>query len=236
MTPHINAKLQDIAKIVLISGDPLRTKYIAKNFLKKAKKVSQVRNMLIYTGIYKNKRITIASSGMGCSSMGIYSYELYKFYDVDIIIRIGTCGAYSKDLKLMDLINVADAFSESKFGKYAANYEKNLIPAQGDIYSKLNDQANLLGLKCHNVTVHSSDVFYQYNDQYFKDLEAQYGIKAVEMESYALFINAKLLNKKAACLLTVSDSFHFKKNLSSKERETKMGQMITLALQTAAEY
>ena len=137
MTPHISSKKEDIASIVLMPGDPLRAKYIAENFLENAKLVNSVRNIFAYTGNYKNKRITVFASGMGMPSIGIYSYELYKFYDVDIIIRIGSCGAYSEDLNLFDTILVEKSYTEGNFA-YALNSINEHI-SEADIRNKQNN-------------------------------------------------------------------------------------------------
>ncbi len=232
MTPHISAKKSDIAKIVLMPGDPLRAKYIANKYLQNVKQVSNVRNMLIFTGKYKNKLVTIASSGMGCPSIGIYSYELFKFYDVDVIIRIGSAGSYSSNLKLMDILNVEKSYSNSCYAKDAINMNEKILPASIKLHNLISDVAKKLDYKIYNnAFVHCSDVFYSDNKNLYKDMLLNYGTQAVEMETFALFTNAIRTNKHAACLLTITDSFTYHKSLSAKERETKLNNSIFIALE-----
>lgn len=231
MTPHISAKKEDIASVVLMPGDPLRAKYIAENFLENPKLVNEVRNMFMYTGTYKGKKITIAGSGMGCPSIGIYSYELFKFYDVEAIIRIGSGGSYVKELNVYDTFNVKDAFGESDYAKIAANIDKRIVPSTLDLYELINSTAKELKIKLQTGTAHSSDVFYRFNDS--MKFAKENNLQIVEMESYALFANAIATNKKAACLLTVSDSFVTKEATTAEERQVKFKDMMTLALETA---
>lgn len=231
MTPHIEAAKEDIAKIVIMPGDPLRAKYIAENFLENVKQVNAVRNMLGYTGFYNGKKVTVMGSGMGMASIGIYSYELYKFYDVDAIIRIGTCGAYADELDLLDVLLVDNAYTDSSFALVQSGKENNLISSSKELNNAIKQTADKLNLKIFNGTVHSSDVFYSdYGD--FKELNKNQKCLAVEMESFALFHNASVLNKKAACILTVSNSFVKEGELSPEEREKALNDMITLALET----
>ncbi len=235
MTPHIKADKNDFAKIVLMPGDPLRAKYIANKFLKNVKLVNDIRNILMYTGEYKGKKISIASSGMGCPSIGIYSYELFKFYDVDVIIRIGTTGSYVPDIKVNDVVNVRKTYSESMYAKMAANLNINILEPTLEIYELLNNTAQKINIPMkNNVIAHSCDSFYTYDKNLYKKHSKIHKTQVVEMESFALFTNAKLLNKKAACLLSVSDSF-YEPNiiLDPKERETKLDNMIIIALEAS---
>lgn len=232
MTPHINAKKEDIAKVVIMPGDPLRAKYIAENFLENFKLVNSVRNMFIYTGTYKNKQVTIAGSGMGCASIGIYSYELYKFYDVDTIIRIGSAGSYDKDLNVYDILNVRCAYGESSFAKIAAGIDQKMLQSSTSTYDLINQTAKNLNLTVHNGDIHSSDVFYRLNNDDYITLRKEKNLVAVEMESFALFANAKVTNKKAACILTISDSFITNQVTSAEEREKNFNNMMHLALET----
>ena len=146
-TPHIESKKEDIAKVVLMPGDPLRAKFIAETFLENIRLVNTVRNMFAYTGTYKGKEVTVFSSGMGCPSMGIYSYELFKFYDVDTIIRVGSAGAYTKDLNLYDLVLVEGSYSESNYPRVQNNEERNILYSSSDVNSIIENKANSLGIK-----------------------------------------------------------------------------------------
>lgn len=232
MTPHIKAQKGEIAKTVLMPGDPLRAKMVAEKYLKNSKLVSDVRGILAYTGFYKGKEITVMASGMGMPSIGIYSYELYKFYDVENIIRIGTAGAYTDKLSLLDLVLVDTAFSESSFAENQNGYTERTIKSSEELNKTILDTASSLEIPVISGTIHSSDVFYS-DVCDFNKLRDEHGCLGVEMESFALFHNAKALNKKATCLVTISDSFLFKGNLSSEERQNSLHQMITLALESA---
>ena len=231
MSTHIESKLEDISSVVLMPGDPKRCEYIARKFLANSKIVNNVRGMTAYTGFYKSKKITVFPSGMGCPSMGIYSYELFKEYNVDTIIRIGTMGGYT-DLKLKDIVLVDNSITNSNYGKYLCNYPNININGDMELYNIILNTSKELGLNIYNGNIYSSDVFYEQNND-FKDKVAKYNVLGVEMESFALFTNAKLLNKKAATLLMVSDSFIYPDKLSSLEREQGLDNLITLALETS---
>ena len=231
MSTHIESKLEDISSVVLMPGDPKRCEYIARKFLAKSKIVNNVRGMTAYTGFYKSKKITVFPSGMGCPSMGIYSYELFKEYNVDTIIRIGTMGGYT-DLKLKDIVLVDNSITNSNYGKYLCNYPNININGDMELNNIILNTSKELGLNIYNGNIYSSDVFYEQNND-FKDKVAKYNVLGVEMESFALFTNAKLLNKKAATLLMVSDSFIYPDKLSSLEREQGLDNLITLALETS---
>lgn len=230
MTPHIEAKLGSIAKTVLMPGDPLRAKYIADNFLIDAKLVNSVRNIFAYTGLYKGKEVTVMASGMGMPSIGIYSYELYKFYNVENIIRIGSAGAYTDNLDLYDIVLVSDAYSKSSFAK-VQGYNEDTIKASEKLNNKIKEISNTLNKKIVEGTVHSSDVFY--GDVDIFDLYQNKKCLCVEMESFALFYNAKKLEKNAACILTISDNLVTKKETTAIERQTAFNEMIEIALNTA---
>ena len=234
MTPHIESKKEEIAETVIMPGDPLRAKYIAENFLKDYKLVNQVRNIYAYTGYYKEKKITIMASGMGMPSIGIYSYELFKFYDVKNIIRIGTFGSYTKELELYDLLLVTNAYSDSSYALVQNNNKNNILNSSDFLNEVIINTAEKINQKLKTGTIYSSDVFYKEKDNY-KELYDKYNCLGVEMESYALFSNALILGKKAACLLTVSDNFETKEQISSVERQNSLNKMITLALETALE-
>ncbi|MBP0612190.1 purine-nucleoside phosphorylase [Chryseobacterium sp. cx-311] len=232
MSVHIAAAKRQIAKTVLQPGDPLRAKFIADNYLDSVKLVSQTRNIFYYTGTYKGNEITIGASGMGIPSIGIYSYELYTEYGVDTIIRIGTCGAYSTDLNLFDVINVENAASESTYAKFAWGIEEELIPHQGNIFESINQTAAGLGKTVIESNIHTSDIFYR-KDAALPAIAQKHKCLAVEMEAFALFANAKYLGKSAATLLTVSDIIPTREQISSDEREKALRVMIELALESA---
>lgn len=231
MTPHIEAKKEDIAKIVLMPGDPLRAKMISETFLESPRLVNQVRNIFAYTGTYKGKEVTVMASGMGMPSIGIYSYELFKFYDVDSIIRVGSAGAYTKDLNLYDVILVNASYSDSNYAKVQSGSEETLIEASSSLNFYLQDAADNLNIPITIANIYSTDVFYKEKDNY-KELYNKYGCLACEMESFALFHNAKMLNKKAACLLTVSDNLETKEETTPEERQNAFKQMIEIALES----
>lgn len=226
MTPHIKALKDEIADTVLMPGDPRRAKFIAENYLENYKLVSDVRGILAYTGYYKNRRLTIMASGMGNASMGIYSYELYKFYDVENIIRIGSCGAYSPKLNVYDVLLVNSCYSESTYGLVQNGDTDNILYSSSD----LNDKILKLGYNIIVGRVHSCDAFY--NNLNINELYEKHECLAVEMESFALFHNAKALNKKAACLLTVSDSLVTGASLDAEAREKSFKEMIEIALKS----
>ncbi|WP_322901536.1 purine-nucleoside phosphorylase [Mycoplasmopsis felis] len=232
-TPHISARKEDIAKTVIMPGDPLRAKYIAETFLDPGYiQVNEVRNMFMFTGTYKGKPVTIAGSGMGCPSIGIYSYELFKFYDVDRIIRIGSAGSYLKDLGLYEVVLASEAFADSDaFRRIALGKTGNISLPSSNLNKEIKEIAQKLGTKLHEGRVHSSDVFYSVVplEQRIKDTQSI----CVEMESYALFTNAEATGKEAACLLTISDNLITKEETSSAERQTAFTKMMEIALNLA---
>ena len=193
MSTHIESNINDIAKTVLMPGDPKRCEYIAKKFLSNAKIINNVRGMTAYTGYYKSKQITVFPSGMGIPSMGIYSYELFKEYNVENIIRIGTMGSYT-NLQLKDIVLVENSITNSNYGRYLCNYQNININSNAELNSKIELSAQELNLKINKGNIYSSDVFYEQNND-FKDKVAKYNVLGVEMESFALFTNAKLLKK-----------------------------------------
>ena len=231
MSIHISAKTGEIAPIVLMPGDPLRAKFIAKNNLKKVERVNKVRNVLFYTGTYKGVRLTIGASGMGIPSIGIYSYELYAEYNVECIMRIGTCGAYSDPIHVFDLINTDVAYSESTYAQTAFGYYGNNIPHQGKAFDLINETADSLKIPLRSGPIHSSDAFYNTNIELPK-IVLENKCLAAEMEAFALFANAKHFNKMAATLLTVSDNIVTHQKISAKEREKSLEVMTRLALET----
>lgn len=231
MTAHIEASKDKIAKTVIMPGDPLRAKMIAEKYLENYELVNTVRNMYAYTGTYQGKLVTVMGSGMGMPSIGIYSYELFKVYDVDRIIRVGTAGSYTKDLNLYDVLLVNDCYSDSSYAKVQNGTKEDVIQANKVFNEKILICANQLQIPITVGRVYSSDVFYKENDD-FEELYSKYGCLACEMESFALFHNAKILNKEASCLLTISNSFITGEETSSEERENSFLNMIELALST----
>jgi purine-nucleoside phosphorylase len=235
MSVHISAEKGEIAKTVLMPGDPLRAKYIADNYLTDAKLVSKTRNIFFYTGVYKGKEITVGASGMGFPSIGIYSFELFTEYEVDTIIRIGTCGAYSTDLKLFDILNVENAASESTYAKFAWGIEEDLISNQGSAFDKINQTARELSLEAKATNIHSSDIFYR-KDRAVPEIAVRHNCPAVEMEAFALFANAQHLGKNAATILTVSDIIPTHEQISADQREQALRTMMELSLETALKF
>lgn len=230
-TPHIDQENKGlIAKTVLMPGDPLRAKYIADTFLTDVIQINSVRNMWGYTGYFNKKQVTVMGSGMGMPSIGIYSYELYKFYDVERIIRIGSCGAYSPDLKLYDVILVDKSYSESSFAKVMGVSSRKTLSATKSLNNRIIRSSEKLGIPLNITTIHSSDVFYRLNPDEYKEIHRTHGADAVEMESFALFATAKALGKKAACLLTVSDSLVTHEATTSQERQEAFTKMMEIAL------
>lgn len=236
MTPHINSRQDQISNIVLMPGDPLRAKYIAENFLENPQLVNSVRNMLAYTGFYKGKKITVFASGMGMPSMGIYSYELYKYYNVDTIIRIGSCGAYNENLKLFDTILVDKSYTEGNFAFALDSTISHLAYADNSLNNIIEMTSKELNINCIKGNTLCSDCF----DYYIKDINELISrfpkdlkIIAAEMEAFALFYTANYLGKKAACLLTVVDSHYSKQEISAEERERSLNNMIILALESS---
>lgn len=234
MSIHINAQPGEIAKTVLMPGDPLRAKFIAEKYLQDVQLVSPTRNVLYYTGTFQGKNVTVGASGMGCPSIGIYSYELFTQYEVETIIRIGTCGAYTTELNLYDLINVEKAASESTFAKVAWGFTEDIQSHQGNVFELINTTARKKDQTLCSSTIHSTDVFYS-NTPGTPPLATKYNCQAVEMESFSLFANARHLGKNAACLLTVTDIIPTHERLSAEEREKALQPMMKLALETAVQ-
>lgn len=236
MTPHNEAKLEDIASTVLMPGDPLRAKYIADNFLTDVKLINSVRNMYGYTGLYKGKKITVFASGMGMPSMGIYCYELYKFYNVQNIIRIGSCGAYSPDLNIFDTLLVDNSYTEGNFAYSLEGANCHTIQADESLNNIIENCSKELNIPIVKGNVLCSEVF----DYYVKNIDdlisrfpKDLNIIGAEMESFALFYTAKYLNRKAACLLTVVDSHYKNQAITAEEREKSLNNMIVLSLESA---
>lgn len=231
MSIHISAKKGDIAPIVLMPGDPLRAKHISE-MLENVTMVSSTRNAFYFTGTYKGVRVTIGASGMGCPSIGIYSHELYDEYEVKCIIRVGTAGAYTTDLKVYDLVNVDKAYSESTYARHAHGIDDNNFSHQGRAYELINEAAVEHGVPVITCAIHSSDVFYRV-DKNIPEMASANNCLAVEMESFALFSNAKLFNRMAATVLTISDVIPTHEGMTADQRETSLDAMATLVLVAA---
>ena len=237
-TPHITAKEGDFARTVLMPGDPLRSKFIAETYLENPVLVNDTRGVQGYTGLYRGKRVSVMASGMGIPSIGIYSYELFKFYDVDNIIRIGSAGSYTDKAKLFDVVLAAGAVSESNYARVQSGFEGDLTLPSQSLNDKLRASAAKQGIPLIEGNIHSSDVFYrQPSDEkptYWEKLRDERGCLCVEMESFALFANAQVLGKHAACLLTISDSFVAPEITTAEQRQTSFTNMMKVAL--GAEY
>lgn len=229
-TAHNSAEKGMIAKTVLMPGDPLRAKFIAETFLENPVQFNDVRGMFGYTGTYKGKEISVMGSGMGMPSIGIYSYELFTQYDVESIIRIGSAGSYVPELKLYDVVFCDSAYSESSFAKMMSGYEKDVTYPSEVLKEKLQASADKLGIELHHTMVHSSDVFYNHLGSEYLDELREKGCGCVEMESFALFHNANVLGKHAACLLTISDSFVSHEATTPEQRQTSFTKMMEVAL------
>ncbi len=231
-TAHNKANKDDFGKTVLMPGDPLRSKYIAETYLSNCTLVNNVRGIHGYTGTYKGKRVSVMASGMGMPSMGIYSYELFSFYDVDNIIRIGSAGAMNKDVKVRDIVIGMGACTNSN---YASQYKLPGTFAPICSYSLL--ERTIEACKSHNAVYHvgnllSSDTFYN-DDNTATEQWARMGVMAVEMEAAALYMNAAKLSKNALAICTISDHILTGEELSADERQTSFGQMMEIALDTA---
>ena len=235
-TPHNSAQKGDIAKTVIMPGDPLRAKYIVENFFDDYKLVNDVRGMYAYTGKYKGKEISVMASGMGMPSMGIYSYELFKFYDVKNIIRIGSCGAYLPNLKLFDIILSENVFSESNYAFTLNNDNCHIINSNSELNSVIEDVAkkdNLNLFKGNTVCTDCFDVYMTDVNKFLSRVPDGFNPISAEMEAFALFYNAKLLNKKASCLMSVVDSKFISEVATTDERQNGLNNMIKLALDSA---
>ncbi len=228
-TPHIKAEKGDFAKTVLMPGDPLRAKYIAENFLERAVLVNEVRGMLGYTGYYDNKKVSVMASGMGMPSMGIYSYELFRFFDVDNIIRIGTAGAVSEKLGLRDIVLAMSSCTNSNFASQYGLQGTIAPTASFELLKKAFDTSVKRDKKVYVGSVYTTDLFYDERNN-LKEWQ-KLGILATEMESAALYLNAARLGKNALCICTISDCPLTGESCSSDEREKTFNDMIEIALE-----
>ena len=234
-TAHNEANFGDIAKTVIMSGDPLRVKKIAEKYLDNIKLVNDIRCIYAYTGTYKGKEVTVMAHGMGIPSAGIYSYELYKFYGVERIIRLGSCGSYTDDINLLDIVLVDKSYTESNYSYTLNNEHVNIVNSCENLNKMVEKVAKKENISIKRVNACTTDCFdwYMFDLNKFMDrLPKELNIKVAEMESFAIFYNAKLLNKEAACILTVVDSHSNKQDLSAEERENKLDRMTILALES----
>ena len=235
-TPHNEAQKEDFAKTVVMPGDPLRAKYIVENFFDDYKLVNQVRGMYAYTGTYKGKKLSIMAHGMGMPSVGIYSYELYKFYNVENIIRIGSCGAYKPELKLFDIILSENVFSESNYALTLNNEDCHVTSSSNKLNSIIENTAkenNIDLTKGNTVCTDCFDVYMTDVNQFLGRIPDGFNPVSAEMEAFALFYNAKLLNKNASCLMSVVDSKFITDVATTEERQTGLNNMIKIALDAA---
>ena len=230
----IAAEESQIAKAVLMSGDPLRAKYVADHYLEEVVCFNTVRNMLGYTGTYQGHPVSVMGSGMGMPSIGIYSYELYSQYGVENIIRVGSAGSYTPKAKIFDVVLATGAYSESNYAVTQSGDTDDIQKPSEELNNALRASAKKQGIPLIEGTIHSSDVFYREDSgarpTYWEVLRDEKGCLAVEMESFALFHNAKVLGKQAACILTISDSFVSPEITTAEERQTSFTAMMKVAL------
>lgn len=237
-TPHNRANPGEIAKTVIMPGDPLRAKYIAENFLENSKLVNDVRNVYAYTGTYKGKELTIMASGMGMPSMGIYCYELYKIYDVDNIIRIGSCGSYTPGLSLFDIVLSTTVYSEGNFALTFNNDNCHFVEANSELNNIILNKSKELGIEIvagNTVTTDCFDLYMTDVNQFLSRIPDEFNPLTAEMEAFALLYTAKVLNKKASCLMSVVDSKYIENVATTEERQTGLNNMIKLSLESAIE-
>lgn len=237
MTPHNSANSGDISKTVIMPGDPMRAKYIAENYMADVKIVSNVREIACYTGYYNEKQISVMAHGIGMPSMGIYSYELFHFYNVENIIRIGTCGGFRDDMKILDLILSTEAYTEGSYALSFDNIPCNLIKANEELNSIIKATANENNINLIEGPTLCNDCFSPYvpdEEKLFNRMPKEIDKPiASEMEAFSLFYNAKREGKKAACILTVVDTPSNLDGISIEDREKSLNQMIKLALDSA---
>jgi len=232
-TAHNKANVGDIANIVLMPGDPLRAKFIADKFLLDVEQFNSVRNMFGFTGTYNGKRVSVMGSGMGIPSISLYAYELYKFYGVDKIVRIGSTGTYKEDIDIYSTILATAAYSDSSFAKVAYGDDSEFQYPSAELNAEIKKASEKLGIKLIEGKVWSSDVFYYDDSQLAASLQKaiDYDLVCAEMESFGHFATAKNLGKEASCILTVSDNIITHKETTSEERQLKLVDMMRVALE-----
>lgn len=230
-TAHNSANVNQIAETVIMPGDPLRSKLIADTFLDNAELINNVRGIQGYTGTYKGKRVTVMASGMGNPTMGIYSYELFKFYNVNKIIRVGSIGAMKQDINIKDLIIVDNVFTNTNYNNFYINHGESYIQGSKDLIEKAVTIAQELNMNYHVGNVLCSDTFYTDEDEIAK--AKKNNLLGVEMEGAALYLNAQRLNKEALVVCTVSNNLITGEETTSDERQNAFTDMLKLALELA---
>lgn len=234
MTIHLSDEQASLVHpLVLMPGDPLRAQYIAKKFLKNCQLLSNVRNIPMYSGSYRGVPVTVVASGMGFGSIGIYAYELYTFFHVRCIIRVGTAASYQANIDLKAIVHAVSVYSESNYPQVLLSSKNKItqLPATTQTVNVIQTTAQKLKINLHEGKIHSSNIFY-HPDPHFWKLFRDRNCLAVDMEATALFTHASLLNKQAGCLLTITDSFYHSKKFTTQERISGVDQMITLGLES----
>ncbi|HBJ76870.1 MAG TPA: purine nucleoside phosphorylase DeoD-type [Porphyromonadaceae bacterium] len=234
-TAHNNANVGDIAKSVIMLGDPKRVRYLVEKFLTDSKLVSDVRGIPCFTGMYNGKKLSVMASGMGIPSMGIYSYELFKFYDVERIIRAGTCGAMSPDLKLFDVILSENVFSGSTYAFAMSGEESHIMSSSKELNDSVKASAKKLGtglVAGNSICNEAFDPYAKDNSKFMATIPDGFNPVTSEMEAFSLFYNAKLLGKEATCLMTVTDSPFIERAATAEERQLGLDTMLKLALES----
>lgn len=231
-TPHIKAEPGDFARVVLMPGDPKRSEFIARNYLDSPRLVNDVRGVHGYTGTFEGIPVSVMASGMGMPSIGIYSYELFNFYGVDAIIRVGSAGSLQKDVQIMDLVLAQGASTNSNYASQFGCPGTFAPIADFEMLKKAEAECRNLGINYHVGNVLSSDTFYS-DDVTANEKWAKMGVLCVEMEAASLYMNAARAKKKALAILTISDSIVTGESTTSETRETKLKQMVEVALKTA---
>lgn len=232
-TIHNNAGAGDIARVVLLCGDPLRARMIAGEFFSDAVKFNEIRNMLGYTGMWKGTRLSVMGSGMGCPSIGIYSHELYWKYGVDTILRVGSCGAFSEKIAMNDILLAEGSYSESSYAMTYSGYEGHTVYPSVHINRLAADCADRLGIRLICARIHTTDCFYRMDREANFKIRESFGCVAEDMESFGLFHNAAVAGKQAASLLTVSDHSITREKATAEQRQERFLEMVELALETA---
>ena len=233
-TPHNSAQRGDYAKTVLMPGDPKRAQYIAETFLDNPRLVNDVRGIKAYTGTYKGVPVSVMASGMGMPSIGIYSYELFTEYGVENIVRVGSAGSYTDRLNVRDVVLGNSAWSESTYALTCDGTTDKVIMPSAELNAVISKTAEDINISCKLARIHSADVFYTSPKvATWQQLRDASGSECVEMESFALFHNANMCGKRAACLLTISDSFVNSVELTADERQNSFTTMMRLALESA---